>query len=172
VNLIPLRLLPAAAALAALSACAAAPLEASPRTPVRWIMVEKPVGDVVPSGQNGDGQVDPRSVIVTLQPLYAEDLNWEVTVDPHDYFVEILEITPKAQAAPGETVIARVRVGHARPGELYRLTARASRTGVEILGGKECIVRGGAPAAFRFTSLEPGRAGITVGVERLEPRGP
>ncbi|HLY76249.1 MAG TPA: hypothetical protein VKU80_19265, partial [Planctomycetota bacterium] len=124
---IQFRLVAAAATVSVLSACSV-PVPAAPiRMPVRWIMVEKPVGEVVPNGQNGDGQVDPRSMIVTLQPLYSEDVNWEVVVDPHDFYVEIVEISPKGQAAPGETVSAKVRVGHARPGDLYRLTARSSQ---------------------------------------------
>jgi hypothetical protein len=135
---------------------------------VRWIVVEKRVGEVVNEGRVGDGQVDPLAVILTMQPLYAEDVAWEVVIDPHDYFVEILEITPSTQAAPGETVSAKVRVGHARPNDLYRITVRASKAGVEIQGPSQCIVRGSTPAAFRFTSVEAGRAGITVGVEKVE----
>lgn len=160
--------LPALAALLpGLLACAV-PLPTGPeRTPVRWIMVEKPVGEVVPNGQNGQGQVDPTSVIVTLQPLYSEDVAWEVVVDPHDFYVEIVEISPAGPAAPGETVSAKVRVAHARSGDLYRLTAKCSQREVQILGDREQLVRGGTTAAFRFTSLGPGRAGISVGVERV-----
>ena len=150
-----------------LLACSIPTPAAPERRPVRWIMVEKPVGEVVPNGQNGDGQVDPRSMIVTLQPLYSEDVNWEVVVDPHDFYVEILEISPKGPAAPGETVSAKVRVAHARAGDLYRLTAKSSKDDVQILGERQQLVRGGTPAAFRFTSLGPGRAGISVGVEKV-----
>lgn len=161
-----------AALLLGLSACALPAPAPSPRKPVRWIMVEKAVGDVVPHGQNGDGQVDPQSMIVTLQPLYSEDVNWEVVVDPHDFYVEILEITPHGQASPGETVSAKVRVGRAREGEVYRLTARASRSDVQIISDRDIIVRGGAPVSFRFTSLAPGRGGIAIGVEKVAPSGP
>jgi hypothetical protein len=122
---------------------------------------------VVAEGRVGNGQVDPDAIVLTMQPLYREDVSWEVVIDPHDYFVEILEVTPKVPAAPGETVSARVRVARARPDELYRLTARGSQGDVRILGAAQCVVRGDAPAAFRFTSLEPGRAGIAVGVEAL-----
>lgn len=161
----------ATAVFLGLSACALPAPAPTPRKPVRWIMVEKPVGDVVPRGQNGDGQVDPKSMIVTLQPLYSEDVNWEVVVDPHDFYVEILEITPRGQASPGETVSAKVRVGRAREGEIYRLTARASRSDVEIVGAREMLVRGGTPASFRFTSLAPGRGGIAIGVEKVDSCG-
>ena len=160
-----------AAVLPGLAACAALAPEVPERIPVRWIMVEKPVGDVVPNGQNGDGQVDPQTMIITLQPLYSEDVNWEVVVDPHDFYVEILEITPRGPASPGETVNAKVRVARAREGDLYRLTARASRSDVQIVGGSEMTVRGGAPASFRFTSVTPGRGGIAIGVEKVDPRG-
>ena len=156
------------AAILGLSACAVQAPPPRERTPVRWIMVEKPIGEVVPSGQNGQGQVDPRASIVTLQPLYSEDVNWEVVVEPHDFYVEIIEITPRGQASPGETVTAKVRVGRAREADTYRLSARASRSDVEIVGERERTVRGGAPASFRFTSLSPGRGGIAIGVERLE----
>lgn len=130
-------------------------------------MVEKRVGEIVPEGRRGQGQLDPQAVVLTLQPLYAEDVNWEVVVDPHDYYVEILEITPSRQASPGETVSARVRVGHARENEVYRLVARTSQPDVEIVGERECTVRGSSPASFRFTSLSAGRGGIAIGVERL-----
>jgi hypothetical protein len=167
VNIIETRLLGMGVLLCGLIACAAPPPAVPERTPVRWIMVEKPVGEVVPNGQNGEGQVDPRSMIVTLQPLYSEDVNWEVVVDPHDFYVEIVAISPAGQAAPGETVCALVRVAHARSGDLYRLTAKGSQQDVQILGEREHLVRGGTPAAFRFTSLGPGRAGISVGVEKV-----
>ena len=100
-----------------------------------------------------------------------EDLEWQVVVDPHDYFVEILEITPYAQAPLGEMVNAKLRVGRMRPNELYQLTARASQAGVEILGEGACLVRGSSPASFRFTSLGPGRTGIALVVESLEGAG-
>ncbi len=158
--------------VAALACClfgCAVPQESGPkRTPVRWIMVEKRVGELVPEGRTGDGQVDPQAVVLTLQPLYSEDVNWEVVVDPHDYFVEILEITPSTQASPGETVSAKVRVGRARQDEVYRLIARASQADVEILGERERIVRGSAPVSFRFTSVSAGRGGIAIGVEKVE----
>jgi hypothetical protein len=111
--------------------------------------------------------VDPQAFVLTMQPLYREDLAWEVIVDPADFFVEILEVTPNAEAAPGETVRARVRVARAKPEEVYRLTARSSQAAVRILGPSQCIVKGNAPAAFHFTSVCPGRAGILVGVERM-----
>ncbi len=139
------------------------------RTPVRWIVVEKRVGDVTPGGWVGDGQVDPQAVVLTMQPLYREDLEWEVVVDPHDYFVEVLEIVPGSQATPGETVTAKVRVGKAKPGDVYRLLAKASRADVQILGATEQIVHGCSPALFRFTSTSTGAGGIAVGVEKLEP---
>ena len=139
------------------------------RTPVRWIVVEKRVGEVLPDGRLGDGQIDPQAVVLTMQPLYREDLEWQVVVDPREYFVEVLEIIPRSQATPGETVTAKVRVGKARPGDVYRLMAKASRSDVQILGESEQIVQGSTPALFRFTSISTGPGGIAVGVEKLEP---
>lgn len=137
------------------------------RTPVRWIVVETLVGDAVRQGDLGHGRLDPTSRLLALEPLYAEDISWEVVVDGRNsLFVEVLEITPARHAAPGETVMAKVRVGGARPGRLYRLIARPSQENVEILGEPEKFVRGDSPAVFRFTSLSSGRAGIAVEVER------
>jgi len=153
---------------ACLWGCALPVKAARERTPVRWIVVEKRVGDIVPEGRTGDGQVDPQAVVLTMQPLYREDLEWEVVVDPHDYFVEVLEISPSRQASPGETVSATVRVGKARKDDVYRLIARPSSTDVVIQGTAEQTVRGSSPATFRFTSTAGGRAGIAVGVEKMK----
>ena len=112
--------------------------------------------------------MDPQAVVLTMQPLYREDLEWEVVVDPHDYFVEVLEISPSRQASPGETVSATVRVGKARKDDVYRLIARPSSTDVVIQGTAEQTVRGSSPAIFRFTSTAGGRAGIAVGVEKMK----
>ena len=151
--------------------CAATPPVIPERKPVRWVVVERAVGAILPSGRSGDGHVDPQAVILTMQPLYSEDVNWEVVVDPHDFFVEVLEITPSAQVSPGETVSARVRVGRAKEGDHYRLIARPSQPEVHIIGEPECVVRGGKPVLFRFTSESQGRAGIAVAVERIEGGG-
>jgi hypothetical protein len=131
-------------------------------------VVEKRVGEIVPDGRTGDGQMDPQSIVLTMQPLYSEDVHWEVVVDPHDYFVDILEISPGPSAAPGETVSVKVRVGKARKDDVYRLIARPSSTDVVIQGAAEHIVHGSTPAVFRFTSTAGGRAGIAVGVEKVE----
>jgi len=158
----------AAILIAAAAGCAPQIVAPPGRKPVRWIVVEKKIGDLAPDGRSGDGQVDPRAAMLTMQPLYAEDVNWEVVVDPHDFFVEVVDISPNAQATPGETVTARVRVGKARSNESYLLTARASSHDVELIGASELVVRGNAVAMFRFTSLTAGRGGIAVGVERLD----
>lgn len=150
--------------------CVPSGSRAPERVPVRWVVVEKPVGDVLPQGQSGDGRVDPGAHLLSLQPLYREDLQWEVVVDPRDYFVEVLEVLPGSSANPGEVVSAKVRVGGAKAGEMYRLTATVSRPDVQLLGDREQLVRGNAPAVFRFTSSSTGAGGIAVGVERL-PRG-
>ena len=137
------------------------------RIPGRWIMVEKTLGELLPAGRSGDGQVDPGAQVLTLQPLYREDLSWEVVVDSRDYSVEVLEISPPGPASPGEAVMAIVRVAQARKGELYRLSARPSRAGVRVIGETDLVVPGDTPAVFRFTSISSGRGGIAVGVERL-----
>ena len=152
--------------------CSSPRVQGPEQTPVRWIVVEKRMGDVTTGGWVGDGQVYPQALVLTMQPLYREDLEWEVVVDPHDYFVEVLEISPRAQASPGELVTAKVRVARARKDDVYRLVVKASQAEVEIFGAREQIVLGDAPAVFRFTSITTGRAGIAVGVERMEPGVP
>ena len=153
---------------AAAVGCTPQALAPAVRRPVRWIVVEKKAGDLVPDGRSGDGHVDPRATMLSMQPLYAEDVNWEVFVDPHEFFVEVVDISPSSQASPGETVTARVRVAKARSRETYRLTARASHQDVRVIGPSETIVRGSAVALFRFTCATVGRGGIAVAVERIE----
>jgi hypothetical protein len=160
------KILPFTLAALALSGCAPLPTE-SARTPVRWVVVEKRMGEVTPDGQVGQGRVDPSAVVLTMQPLYREDFQWEVTLDPRDYFVEVLEVSPAGQATPGEVVSAKVRVGGAKEDDVYRLVATSSRTDVEILGERDQFVRGRTPALFRFTCTAPGPGGIAVGVERM-----
>lgn len=154
-------------ALSIISGCVPVPDRKPEKSPVRWIVVEKQVGEVLPGGRVGDGQVDPRARVLTMQPLYREDLQWEVVVDPHDYFVEVLEISPGVSANPGEIITAKVRVGRARAGEVYRLTAIASRSDVRIVGTAEQVVLANTPAFFRFTSATIGVGGISVGVDRI-----
>jgi hypothetical protein len=139
------------------------------RVPVRWIMVEKRVGELLPDGHFWDGQVDPGAKVLTLQPLYREDLSGEVVVDPREDTVEVLEISPPGRASPGETVTATVRVAQARKGERYRLSARPLRADIRMIGQTDLVVAGDAPAVFRFTSASIGRGGIAVGVERIRP---
>src|SRR5262245_42713114 len=103
--------------------CVPSVTRAPERVPVRWVVVEKPVGDILPQGQSGDGRVEAGARLLALPPLYREDLQWEVVVDPRDYFVEVLEVSPSSSANPGEVVTAKVRVGGAKAGEIYRLTA-------------------------------------------------
>ena len=150
-----------------LAGCAPVPDRKPEKSPVRWIVVEKQMGEVLPGGRVGDGQVDPRARVLTMQPLYREDFQWEVVVDPHDYFVEVLEISPGLSANPGEIVTAKVRVARARAGEVYRLTAIASRSDVRIVGTPEQVVLANTPAFFRFTSATIGVGGISVGVDRI-----
>jgi hypothetical protein len=154
-----------------LAGCLHPPSPAAPRTPVRWIVVERTLGEVIPGGRVGDGQADPGAVVLSVEPLHREDLEGPGAADPSDPFVEVLEISPGPWAAPGETVTARVRVARAEKGEIYRLVATASRPDVKLIGAHECVVHGGEPARFRFTSLSSGPGGIAVGVEKLGPPG-
>jgi hypothetical protein len=138
------------------------------REPVRWLLVERRYADVAPTA-SGDGKVNPEAVVLAFQPLYPEDLAWEVVVDPEEQFVEVVGFSPAGPARPGEVVSATVRVGKARAAELYRLSAKASQPGVRILGDAQAVVKGSDTAVFRFTSCASGRAGIAVGVERIRP---
>lgn len=137
-----------------------------PREPVRWLLVERRYGDVAPTA-SGDGRVNPEAVVLAFQPLYPEDLAWEAAVEIDETFVEVVGFSPSGLTQPGEVVSATVRVGKAKAGQLYRLTAKASRADVRILGDPEIVVKGSETAVFRFTSCASGRAGIAVGVERI-----
>lgn len=154
----------------ALQACALELHEESPapREPVRWLLVERKYGEVAPTA-SGDGRVNPDAVVLAFQPLYPEDLAWEVSVDVEEHYVEVVGFSPAGAAQPGEVVTATVRVGKAKAGQLYRLSAKASQPDVRILGDLQAVVKGSDTAVFRFTSCASGRAGIAVGVERIGP---
>jgi len=138
------------------------------REPVRWLLVERCYADVAPT-ESGDGRVNPDAVVLAFQPLYPEDLAWDVVVAPEEHFVEVVGFSPSGPVRPGEVVTATVRVGKARAGELYRLLAKVSQADVRILGERQAVVRGSDSAVFIFTSSTSGRAGIAVGVERIGP---
>lgn len=140
--------------------------EAQTREPVKWILVERRYGDVA-RGVSDDGTVNPDAPVLAFQPLYPEDVVWDVVVDPAEHFVELVSFSPAGPAAPGEVVSATVRVGKARANHRYRLSARPSQVGVKILGSPETIVQGDGLGVFRFTSCVSGRAGIAVAAERL-----
>lgn len=139
----------------------------STKEPVRWILVERRYGDVASPPSAGDGRVNPDAVVLAFQPLYPEDLTWEVVVSPEEHYVEVVGFSPAGPATLGEIVSATVRVGKAKAGQAYRLSARPSQVDVKILGESQAIVQGGGTVVFRFTSCASGRAGIVVGVERL-----
>jgi hypothetical protein len=136
--------------------------------PVRWILVERQYGDVASPSDAGDGRVNPDATVLAFQPLYPEDLKWDVLVEAQEQFVEVVSFTPSGAAAPGEVVSAVVRVGKAKADQLYRLSAKASQNDVTIIGEAQMIVKGSNTAVFRFTSCTSGRAGIAVGVDRVE----
>jgi len=136
----------------------------SPREPVRWVLVERRYGDLAESPPSGDGRVNPDAVVLAFLPLYAEDLEWDVAIDPEEHYAQVVGWTPPGPARPGEIVTATVRVGKAKARERYLLTATPSQPEVRILGESQAIVRGSENAVFRFTSGTSGRAGIAVGV--------
>lgn len=142
--------------------------EGTAREPVRWLLVERRYADVAPTA-SGDGKINPEATVLAFQPLYPEDLAWEVVVDTEEHFVEVVSFTPSGPARPGEVVSATVRVGKAKAAVMYRLSAKASQPDVRILGDTQAVVKGSDTAVFRFTSCASGRAGIAVGVERIGP---
>lgn len=155
--------------LPALQACAPwSPVEhVGSREPVRWILVERRYGDVARRGDTGDGTINPEATVLALQPLYPEDLTWEVVVSPEEHFVELVNYSPAGPATPGEIVSATVRVGKAKSGQLYRLLAKPSHSDVRVLGDTQAVVKGEETTVFRFTNCTSGRAGIVIGVERI-----
>ncbi len=141
----------------------------STKEPVRWILVERRYGDVAGPGLASDGEINPDAVVLAFQPLYPEDLTWEVVVSPEEHFVELVSYSPAGPATPGEIVSATVRVGKAKAGQTYRLSAKPSQSDVTILGESKAVVQGWDTAVFRFTSCASGRAGISIGVEQIAP---
>lgn len=141
--------------------------EAGGREPVRWILVERRYGTLEAPPKAGDGSINPEAVVLAFQPLYTEDLTWEVVVNPEEHFVKLVGVSPSGPVAPGEVISATVRVGNAKIGQLYRLLATPSHSDVRILGHNEVTVNGEAATIFRFTSSSSGRTGIGVGVERI-----
>lgn len=141
------------------------------REPVRWILVERRYGDVASPSDTGDGRVNPDATVLAFQPLYPEDLTWEVVVSPEEHFVELVSFSPSGPATPGEIVSATVRVGKAKAGQAYRLTAKPSQVDIKILGVTQAVVTGQDTAVFQFTSCASGRAGIAIAVERVRTEG-
>lgn len=138
------------------------------REPVRWLLVERPYGELAVGQKSEDGGINPHAMVLSFQPLYPEDLKWDVIVEAQDHFVELVSFMPQNAAAPGEVVSAIVRVGKAKPADLYRLSAKVSQADVRIIGEAQAIVKGSEPAVFRFTSCASGRGGIAVVVERID----
>jgi hypothetical protein len=141
---------------------------AETREPVGWILIERPYGDLRGAPGAMDGRVNPNAVCLAFQPIFAEDMAWNAEVDPQEHLIEVVSIEPSRPAAPGEIVTATVRVGRALENRRYRLRARPAQEDVRIVEDPEAIVRGRAPAVFRFTSLSSGRGGIVVDAERVE----
>ncbi len=137
------------------------------KEPVRWILVERRYGEIASPKAAGDGSVNPDAVVLAFQPLYREDLTWEVIVSPEEHYVEVVGFSPVGPASPGEVVSATVRVGRAKAGQVYRLLAKPSQADIRVLGETQAVVTGQDTAVFRFTSCTSGRAGIVVGVERI-----
>lgn len=156
-----------------LQACAGRNLEetVAAREPVRWILVERRYGDIASAGAAGDGQINPEATVLAFQPLYEEDLTWEVVVSPEEHHVELVGFSPAGPASPGEVVSATVRVGKAKAGQRYRLSAKPSQPDVRILGEAQVEVKGDEATIFRFTSCASGKAGIAVGVEQIQEWG-
>lgn len=152
-----------------LQACAPRAIEdgAGSREPVRWILVERQYGDLEVPPHGGDGAINPEAVVLAFQPLYPEDLTWEVVVSPDEHFVELVQVSPSSAVAPGEVVTVTVRVGRAKADQRYRLSISATEPTVQILGTPQALVRGVEPMRFSFTSSKAGRSGIAVAVERL-----
>lgn len=140
------------------------------KEPVRWILVERRYGDIGSPTADGDGRVNPDAMVLAFQPLYPEDMTWEVVISPEEHHVELVGFSPTGPAAPGEIVSATVRVGRSKVGQVYRLVAKPSQHGVSILGDSQALVTGQETSVFRFTSSISGKAGISVGVHTVESR--
>ena len=138
----------------------------SNRSPVRWQLVEKRYSELEDGGVRGDGRVDPDATTLLFQPLYPEDLSTEIYVGAFPTQIDFLGISHQT-ASLGTEATARVRVHQADPTGFYRLTARASKPTIRILGKDSIVVRGSNSAVFRFTSTASGSGGVTVIAERV-----
>ena len=137
------------------------------REPVRWILVERRYGDLPDAPPSRDGKVNPDAVVLAFQPLYPEDLKWDVVVSPEEHFVELLGHSPTGSVPPGQVVTARVRVGRAKPNHRYLLEAVTTQPHVRVIGSNRVVVRGEEVSIFTFTSLTNGRGGVEIGVRDL-----
>lgn len=152
-----------------LQACASRNLgeNAGSREPVRWVLVERRYGELAAQPDSGDGVINPEAVVLAFQPLYPEDLTWDVMVNPDEHFVELVQVNPSGAVKPGEIVTATFRVGNAKAGQHYLLSIKATEHVVHIVGATQALVSGFETARFRFTSSKAGRSGIAVAVEHL-----
>ena len=132
------------------------------REPERWQLVEQRYRDIPGAVPAGDGWVDPDATTLVFLPLYREDLDYEVAGG-----VELLRLLPGPEAQVGETVTAVVRMKTASPDSVYRITIKATREEVRILGSTERRVRGTEPTSFQFTSYSAQRGGISLDAEEM-----
>ena len=142
----------------------------SPDKPVRWILVERS-GEEIGNEFEGPGRLDSESTFLTFEPVYEEPPQPEELsvcaqpINTQPMGVELISLTPRHSARPGQIVTAVVRVADANPNSIYRLTVQPSREGVSILGNASQTVRGQDAATFRFTRTSTGQGGLVIQAE-------
>lgn len=145
--------------------------ETAPRHggPIRWIVVERQVGDLYGPEVGGQGVIDPEAVVLVLEPLPSGPPRWQAEVTTDDFHVEVLSLVPPKEAGAGEIVTATVRVAGDRPEAAYRLTAVPCHSSIRLLDPSSQRARGNTPVQFRFTSLTGGRARVRIDAEIERP---
>lgn len=158
--MLPLALLPGCS-IRGLPAPASRPSEGE----LRWIVVEKLVGDLVDEGAWPEAQMQPGATMLAMAPVRDDVALWTPKIQAADYFVEVLAVSPEGRVEVGQVVTVSLRVGNAKPDAIYRLIASCGGGGTRILGEYERVVKGMEETKFRFTRVEGGLGVIRVDVE-------
>ena len=146
-----------------------------PKKPVQWILVERPVSDLEGFFDKPD-RLTSSSTLLTFEPVYDyEPAPTEISastpvIDARPFMplgVELLSLTPRKNARPGQVVTAVVRVADAHPEGLYQVTVTPSQEGVRVIGSNSHRIEGADTATFQFTRSTIGSGGISIGLKQI-----
>ena len=143
-----------------------------PRKPVKWILVERPIADLEGILEKTD-RLTSSSTLLTFEPVYDDEpTSTKISastpvIDSSPLGVEIISLTPRHIARPGQVVTAVVRVADAQVEGVYQVTVTPSQDGVRIIGDSNQRVKGANTATFQFTRTTVGTGGISIGLEQV-----